>query len=467
MALSDIPYIPETITVHLGEPDDDNAPNVTVPFIDYIKNVASSEIYPTWPESSLRANILAQISFALNRIYTEYYRSRGYNFNITNSTAIDQSFVNGRNYFDSISVIVDEIFNDYIRRIGNIEPLFAQYCNGTSVTCEGLSQWGSVDLAENGLNSVEILKNYYGDNIEITTDAPVQGIISSPPTRSLRIGSTGNDVQSVQLRLNRISVNYPTIPKIAMPDGYFGIETDEAVREFQSIFDLPSNGVVDRATWYRIVQLYSAVKKLNELYSEGISYSEIPMSFPKALSLGDTGNGVAVTQYMLSYISNYENTVPPLTLNGTFDSATEEAVKGFQKTYGLDATGIIDEKTYSRIFDVYNGIIRSLPPSSFENTARPFPGFTLSIGITGDDVIYLQEYLNVIASLFSEIPTLTVDGIFGENTNNAVIAFQELSGIEPTGKVNFQTWQAIAELYEDIIAGTITSENQYPGYILE
>ena len=150
---TDLPYIPETITVHLGEPDQ-QAENVTVPFIDYIKNVASSEIYPTWPESALRANILAQISFALNRVYTEYYRSRGYSFNITNSTAIDQSFINGRNYFDTISLIVDEIFNDYLRKRDRIEPLFAQYCNGTTVTCGGLSQWGSLDLAEEGYDSI-------------------------------------------------------------------------------------------------------------------------------------------------------------------------------------------------------------------------------------------------------------------------------------------------------------------------
>lgn len=209
--LNDLPYIPESITVHLGDPDQ-SAENVTVPFADYIKNVASSEIYPTWQESALRANILAQISFALNRVYTEYYRSRGYPFNITNSTAVDQSFINGRNYFDSISEIVDEIFDDYLRKRDRIEPLFAQYCNGTTVTCDGLSQWGSVDLADEGYDSVQILKTYYGDDTEIVTDAPVMGITSSPPTRLLRLGSTGNDVLAVQLRLNRISVNYPSIP---------------------------------------------------------------------------------------------------------------------------------------------------------------------------------------------------------------------------------------------------------------
>lgn len=165
----------------------------------------------------------------LTAFIPEYYRSRGYNFNITNSTAIDQSFIQGRNYFNTISEITDQIFNDYLRRQGFVEPLFAQYCNGTTVTCDGLSQWGSVDLAEAGYNSVEIIRNYYGDDIEIVVDAPVKGITSSPPTRYLRIGATGNDVLAVQLRLNRISLNYPSIPKIPNADGYYGIETKDAV----------------------------------------------------------------------------------------------------------------------------------------------------------------------------------------------------------------------------------------------
>ena len=185
-----IPYVPERITVHLGPPDA-TAANVTVSFVDYVKNVASSEIYPTWDESALRANILAIISFALNRVYTEFYRSRGYNFEITNSTAYDQAFVNGRNTFENIDAIVDNIFNDYIRRQGFVEPLAAKFCNGTTVTCEGLSQWGSQRLAEDGYNSIQILRNYYGNNIELVTNAPVQGLVQSYPGTPLRQGSRG------------------------------------------------------------------------------------------------------------------------------------------------------------------------------------------------------------------------------------------------------------------------------------
>ena len=228
-------YIPETITVHLGAPAAD-APNVTVSFPDYIKNVASSEVYPTWPEDALRANIYAQISFALNRYYTEWYRSQGYDFDITNSTRYDQAYVQGCNIFDNISAIVDEIFNSYIVRDGSVEPYFTQYCNGTTVTCEGLSQWGTVPLAEQGLSPLEILQNYYGNDIRIVADAPVRSTGQSYPGQPLRLGMAGNVVRYKQVQLNRISRNYPAIPKINPVDGIFGTQTENAVRAFQRIF---------------------------------------------------------------------------------------------------------------------------------------------------------------------------------------------------------------------------------------
>ena len=179
------PFIPESITVHLGSPSS-NAPNVTVSFSDYVKNVASSEIYPTWDEDALRANILAIVSFALNRVYTEFYRSRGYDFDITNSTAFDQYFVNGRSFFDNVSRIVDELFNDYLRRPGFVEPLAAKFCNGTTVTCEGLSQWGSQNLAQQGYNANQIIRSYYG-NVETVVNAPIRGNTSSYPGTPLRV----------------------------------------------------------------------------------------------------------------------------------------------------------------------------------------------------------------------------------------------------------------------------------------
>ena len=250
-----LPYVPEFITVHLGAPGS-SARNVTVSFSDYIKNVASSEIYPTWPESAIRANIYAQISFALNKIYTEYYRSRGYDFDITNATSIDQSFVYGRPIFENISRIVDDIFNEYVRRIGSVEPYYTEYCDGIDVVCEGLSQWGTVELAEQGLGAYDILTNYYGEDIEIVA-APIFNVVSQFPVRNLELGSYGNDVQTAQIRLNRISANYPLIPKIYSPDGIFGPETDRAVREFQRIFNLTADGIVGKATWYKIQMIWS------------------------------------------------------------------------------------------------------------------------------------------------------------------------------------------------------------------
>ena len=242
-----LPKIPEYITVHLGDPDA-SAPNVTLPFEEYIANVASSEIYPTWNENAIRANIYAQISFALNRIYTEFYRSRGYDFDITNSTAYDQSFVRGRTIFDNISNITAEIFNSYVRRRGSYEPLFTAYCDGIEITCAGLSQWGSLSLAEQGYTPYDILRYYYGNDIDIITDAEVGGANGSAPAVPLSIGSQGDKVRLLQIRLNRISDNYPAIPKIAALDGIFSSDTDAAVKSFQQIFGLTADGIVGNAT---------------------------------------------------------------------------------------------------------------------------------------------------------------------------------------------------------------------------
>ena len=349
-----IPFVPQQITVHLGSPNS-SAANVTVPFADYVKNVASSEIYPTWEESALRANILAITSFALNRVYTEFYRSRGYDFDITSSTAIDQAFVNGRSYFDNISRLVDELFNDYLRRPGFVEPLASKFCNGTTVTCEGLSQWGSQNLAQQGYTSTRILRSYYG-NVEIVNNAPIRGITSSYPGTPLRRGSSGPSVVVVQTELNRISQNYPAIPKLATVDGIYGSRTEEAVRRFQEIFDLTPDGIVGPATWYALVRLYTAVTNLSELRSQGQQYYSINWSYPNSLSEGDTGDKVRHLQYMLSVLSAYISSIPPVEVDGIFGPATREAVLGAQRWFGLPQTGAVDEATWDEIYDQFAGI---------------------------------------------------------------------------------------------------------------
>ena len=348
------PYVPQQITVHLGPPSS-NAENVTVSFQDYVKNSASSEIYPTWDESALRANILAIISFALNRVYTEFYRSRGYDFDITSSTAYDQAFVKGRSFFDNISRIVDDIFNNYLRRPGFVEPLAAKFCNGTTVTCEGLSQWGSQNLARQGYNSVQILRSYYGD-VEIVPIAPIRGLTSSYPGTPLRRGSTGPNVVALQVALNRIAQSYPAIPKIATVDGIYGSRTEATVRAFQRIFNLSPDGIVGPATWYAVVRLYTAVTRLSELRSQGQQFYAINWSPPVGLQEGSTGDKVRQLQYMLSVLSEYIPSISPVAVDGIYGSRTRASVLSAQRRFGLPETGRVDAQTWLQIYDQYAGI---------------------------------------------------------------------------------------------------------------
>ena len=447
------PFIPETVTVHLGAPDSP-AENVSVSFTDYIKNVASSEIYPTWPESAIRANILAQISFALNRIYTEYYRSRGYDFDITNSTAIDQSFVNGRDVFENISNIVDDIFNDYIVRQGSIAPLFAAYCDGYKVNCDGLSQWGSVTLAENGASPYEILTSYYGGDIGIVEDAPVMGNAGSYPGRLLRLGSAGNDVRDVQVRLNRISRNYPSIPKIPRADGIFGSETDAAVKAFQRIFSLTQDGVVGRDTWYAIARVYNAVKRISDLRSEGIPAEDVEDVFASELKRGDMGIAVRELQYLLSFISLFNDRVREVEIDGVYGAATQNALESFQQAYSFDRTSSVTPKVWDELLSVYRGILNVLPADFLPPDVALYPGFPLRIGSSGEDVRFIQEYLNYISNTFTEIPRLNTDGQFGQRTEDAVKAYQRTFGLTPNCIVGSVTWNSIVDTFLSLYQGS-------------
>lgn len=255
--------VPETVVVHDGVPDDSTAKNYYVPYRDYIKNVASSEIYATWPEQAIYANILAIMSFTLNRIYTEWYRNKGYNFTITSSTAYDQKWMRGRNVFSNISYLVDSIFASYLSRPGVRQPIFTSYCNGSTVTCNGLSQWGSKYLGDQGYSAIEIIRYYYGSDMYINTATSVSGVPSSWPGYNLSIGARGDKVRQIQQQLNRIAQNYPAIPTLSA-DGIYGRRTAEAVRSFQQIFGLPVSGIVDYPTWYKISAIYVAVTRISE-----------------------------------------------------------------------------------------------------------------------------------------------------------------------------------------------------------
>lgn len=443
------PVIPDYITVHLGTPNS-NARNVRVPFTDYIKNVASSEIYPTWPENAIRANVYAQISFALNRIFSEYYRSRGYDFDITNSTAYDQAYVDGRDIFSNVSRIVDELFNDYVTKGNQIQPYFTEYCDGRSVTCRGLSQWGTVTLANQGRTPYQILQNYYGNDVNIVKNAPVRNVTESYPGVLLRIGTFGGeDTRTIQRQLNRIRRNYPSIPAIPDANGFFDAATRAAVVQFQRIFNLAPDGIVGKATWYKIKQIYNAVKKVSELYSEGITISEVERIFSEVLKRGNRGNDVRTIQYFLNFLAFFNDRLVDLNVDGIFGPATENAVKTFQREYGLTPDGIVGRATWYAILDAYYATLNSLPDEYRSYSSLLYPGFTITTGSSGNVVNQLQTFLRVIAQNNNAVPLITADGIYGERTKAAVTAVQKLSGIPQTGSVGPLTWNAIVNLYNE------------------
>lgn len=450
---ANVPYIPERIVVHLGTPNS-NATNVSVTFPDYIKNVASSEIFPTWPEAALRANIYAQISFALNRVYTEWYRSRGYDFDITSSTQYDQAFVYGRDIFANISNIVDEVFNNYVVRRGSVEPLFTMFCNGTTVTCEGLSQWGTVPLANRGYTPYEILQYYYGNDIDIVYNAPISPNIPSYPGTPFGFGASGNEVRTIQVELNRIGTNYPAIPKIVPANGIYGESTTAAVSTFQSVFNLPVTGVVNKATWYNIKYIFTAVKHLAELTSEGLSAEEIENLWGENLRRGDYGQRVRSLAYYLNTIAYFNPEIPTVNSNGVFNEAMDNQVKTFERFYGLNPDGIVDFRTWQLINQIYTDILNNLPEGYEGATAALYPGYNLTPGMRNDDVKEFQTYLRVIGQNIGEIPVIEATGYFGPETERAVMIFQRLYGLDPSGIVGSPTWDALAKEYNYIRFGT-------------
>lgn len=457
------PFIPETITVHLGAPDSP-APNVTLDFASYIKNVASSEIFPTWPESALRANIYAITSFSLNRIYTEWYRSRGYDFDITATTQFDQKFINGREYFENISYLVDELYNDYVRRQGSVEPLFTAFCNGTTTTCDGLSQWGTVYLANRGYTPYEILQYYYGKDIDIVKNAPVRTAQPSYPGIPLEFGSAGNDVKSLQIYLNRISRNYPAIPKIPAANGIFDDATRQAVRTFQQVFGLEVTGVVEQSTWYRITNIYTAVKRIAELDSEGVRLEEITPSFTEDLSIGMQSDEVRMLQYYLAVIGAYYEAVQPVEITGYFGEMTEKSVKSFQRVFGLPQTGMVDRATRNDLYRAYRGIAESVKPDY--TAVALYPGTVLCEGDSSSSVRIIQEYLTFIHGTYPNIPAVNNTGYFGRITKQSVTEFQRQFGINPTGIVGAVTWDSIAGVYSDLRYGFDKRPYQEPGYTI-
>lgn len=395
--------IPNPITVHLGAPGS-AASNVRVSFPDYVKNVASSEIYPTWPGASLRANIYAIITFALNRIYTEWYRSRGYSFDITNNTAYDQYFINGRNIYESISLIVDQIFNEYVRRQGQNAPYFTSFCNGTTATCPGLSQWGTVTLANQGLTPLQILRSYYPKDVEIAETNIITGVLSSYPGTALRTGSTGLDVQTIQTYLNRIRRNYPAIPTITDEAGVFGESTKAAVTRFQSIFSLAADGIVGKATWNKLSYLYTSVTRLAELSSEGTSLGIGTVPPSSILRLGSSGQDVITLQYLLNVAAEFNSAIPAPVQDGNFGIETGQAVAAFQSIAGLSPDGIVGPLTWQALYETYLGAEDVIPPNADT-------GVTEYVVRSGDTLWLLAQRFGTTVDAIKKLNGLTGDDL--------------------------------------------------------
>lgn len=457
--------IPTNITVHLGRPDR-NAENITVPFLYYLKNCASSEIYPTWPYEALKANIWAQMSLALNRIYTEWYPSKGYDFDITNSTAFDQAFVKNRNIYDSIAEVVDEVFGEYIQKNNYMEPYYAEYCDGKIAQCPGMKQWGTLDLANRGYSALRILRYYYGDEINIRETNNIQDIKSSYPGTPLRVGSTGQQVAQLQEQLNAIAINYPNITPIFPVNGEFGSSTEAAVRIFQRQFNLGVDGVVGKATWYRISYIYAAVRKLAELKSIGQVQNLYSGEWPGiTLREGSKGVDVQLLQYYLSCIALFYKEIPVVSIDGRYGRGLEQAVVAFQKRFGLIQDGIVGRATWDRIYAIFSSLDQEVVP---DDTAAPYPGTPLMQGASGESVLAIQNALNTISQQFSVIPVVVVDGMFGTGTRNAVIAFQRQFDLTPDGIVGPATWNLILTTANKIDEGDEPSSSlpPFPGTAL-
>ena len=444
------PVVPTEITVHIGSPEEAGK-TITVPFPEYIKNVASNEIYPSWPADAIKANILAQISFALNRVYNEWYPSLGYNFDITSSPAYDQTFKEDSQFFENISQIVDDIFNNYIVKGDQVQPLFAAYCDGINTTCDGLSQWGSVELARQGLSPTEILKRYYGNDIRIIYNAPVSPNIPSYPGFPFRLGSAGNYVRQLKVQLNRISNSYPAIPKIEDENIFFTTDMEESIKAFQEIFDLPVTGTVDKATWYEVKYLYNAVKKVANLASEGISIEEVQFPYGETLQLGDTGPYIRPLNYLLNFLSYLDTDIPKLNLSGEeFTEDTKEMVIAFQTSNNIEADGIVDKNTWNALLTSYNQTKELIPEEYLYYEDKLYPGIFLSLGMTGDDILNLQNFLYIICEKTHQIPGVRVNGTFDELTEESIKAIQKRYNLPENGVVGPATWQKIIDWVESL-----------------
>ena len=411
----------------------------------------------SWPEEALRANIIAQVSLALNRIWTEWYPSRGYSFNITGSPGYDQAYVNGRTVFAVMERLTAELFNTFVQRSGDAEPYFTEYCDGKTVTCPGMKQWGTVDRAREGLNALQILRYYYGNRVQLVTTNNIAAIPSSYPGSPLRRRNTGTNVRILQKQLSRIAKDYPSFGKPAVT-GTFDEATENSVKKFQKQFGLTADGIVGKATWYKISYIYVSIKDLAELTSEGETAEGIQSAggWPgTVLRRGSTGSSVEQVQFWLSDLAQFDSSLVRVSVDGSYGAATERAVRAFQQKQNLTADGVVGQTTWNSLYAAWVDA-----QSDLGGTA--WPGTALRRGDTGMEVRLVQFWLRLAADNYSALRTVTVDGSYGAATVSAVTAFQSLFGLTADGVVGRSTWNKLKEVGL-AVANKIVAANVAPG----
>ena len=427
----------------------------------YFVPTSSVPCCPTWPEQALRANILAQISLTLNRIYTEWYPSRGYSFNITGSPGYDQAYVEGRTVYAVMERLTAELFSTFVRRSGDAEPYFTEYCDGKLVTCAGMKQWGTVDRANEGMSALQILRYYYGDRVQLATTSNLADIPESYPGSPLRPGSTGTAVSILQKQLSRIGKDYPAFGKPALT-GTFDDATEASVRAFQKYFSLTVDGIVGRSTWYKISYIYVSVKDLAELTSEGEEFDAVVSGgvWPGVvLRQGSTGVHVEQVQFWLLGLSQFDSGIPAVAVDGSYGASTAAAVRAFQQQAGLTADGVVGRLTWEALYAAWVDAM-----SDVGGTA--WPGTVLRQGAKGNDVRTVQFWLLVAAGNYSALPAVAVDGSFGPSTLAAVTAFQEYFGLTADGAVGRATWNKLKEV-GIAVANGLVDPNVAPGQFVD
>lgn len=448
----DIPLIPAYVTVHTGDPDGEGE-NYILPFPEYLKAVAAVSLPPDMPYEATCAVMYAQVTRALNRITEKKYRRQGYAFDLTDDPVTDLPFVYGSASFVNQGRIADEIFNEFIATDYGFWPIDAEICyEGTR--CRGISVEGSIEMAENGRSCHEILEYYFGKEIGIIKNVSVKGLGDSfLMDYPLRSGDEGAEVSGLQIALNNVAANFGGIPYIEYVDGLYGEETALAVKAFQRQFDLTVSGSLDKGTYYRLLYVLDSIYRLRGLVLEGRKLEGIPTVLRGELSYGAVGNQVKLLQHYLSFVSAFVSTVPSADVVGVYGERTYRAVTAFQSMFGFEPDGIVSEEVWRVLLDVYEGLYSSLPNGAFAKSAIPYGGNMLLLGSVEREVVFLQEYLRKVAEVYRELPKITAFGEFDEETESAVKAFQQIFGIKASGVVTSTTWDAIAGVYNAIIAG--------------